>query len=175
MTCLSHGQSLCSCLWDVLSPEPYWCEWPVLLPETIVVTRSGLLLRVWVHGLTVAESLLMAMAWANTEGHLDISGLCLSLKPCWCLQAMMHQGPHQYGWPELSSGSMLSLSCSWGPCLGPWSYCGWVYIDVCGLSYHQKPHNICGPCYSLKPCWCSWVMLPLAAIVIWVACAVSQG
>lgn len=68
-----------------------------------------------------------------------------------------------------------SLSCSWGTCLGPWPHYDWVCVKICGQCYHKNLHNVCGLCCSIKPCWCTWVMLPPAAILIWVPCAVTQG
>lgn len=59
-----------------------------------------------------------------------------------------------------------SLSCNWGTCLGPWPHYDWVCVKICGQCYHKNLHNVCGLCCSIKPCWCTWVMLPPAAILI---------
>jgi hypothetical protein len=111
------------------------CEWPALPPETIVRTRSRLLLRT-MSG-SIALMLLGLCWWPWTElafkamwisvcaaawRHADVPGQCC------------HHGPYWCECPQLPLGSrvMSGLALWWGS----WSYCCQVCVDASALCCH---------------------------------------
>lgn len=74
----------------------------------------------WVHG-PIVDGICVDV---TTEGHVDIYSLCCSLRPCWCLRAML-QLRAILMWMACAATQRrcwcLWLDCLQGPCLSPWS------------------------------------------------------
>lgn len=67
--------------------------------------------HIWVCGSTVAGSCVGVWGRVTAEGRADVYGLSCSLKPCWCLYALLPLGV-----------ILIRVVCAvtWGPSWRPW-------------------------------------------------------
>lgn len=145
----------------------YVCE-PVCLPHQNDVSGLHCYLRlgvVWVWAAAEGSEVLLqlgseliSMACVTPEDHVDVHGLCCSLKPrsCSCWWLVLPLGPWWYP----------GLCYCWGPSLGPWSYCSWVCVDVCDRVTTKGHIDVCGLCVAWSHVdvwglclWWSWLCL----------------
>lgn len=143
---------VCAVTWvhiDIQEPccpwGPYWCEWPALPPETIVVTRSQLLLK--------------DILGTETALQLGPEVMC---GPIWCPCPIFPQEAKHNPWPMLLPDPWWYPDpwCHRAPCLGLQSY---LVTPV--------PYGCHVLCCNLKLCWYPWAILPSGATLMWVTWA----
>jgi hypothetical protein len=112
------------------------------------------------------------------ECHADIRGVCCSLRPCWCLQAVLPLGHTNLcvlhcllrpGWC-LSHATTKGHVWVHGPTVaGGLCWCLWPMLTT------EDYADVHDPNYSLKPTWCLQAMLLQRATLMWVACTATWG
>lgn len=85
---LGHCQRPCWCLRVMLPLGPYWCDWPLLPSEAMVLSMpccsQGSYLGPW---LPQPESMLISVTCTTIKSHVDACCLGCHLKPSWCARA----------------------------------------------------------------------------------------
>jgi hypothetical protein len=99
------------------------------------------------------EAMLMSIGSAVEEGgDINVGGMQCHLGPCGC----------------------LDLCCHWGPCLGSWSYCSPVCVNIQGLCCHQMLGE--GQRFMLQPEAILISVIPAALeVFIWSVVLLQSG
>lgn len=105
------------------------------------------------------KSVLMSVACVKTKCHVDVYGLCYSMKPCWC------------EWAKLPLRAMLShhLKTCW--CPRPVLLLRAVMVSLASVPI-EGCVNVMGYCYP-RPCWGPWYVPE--AMWMSVVCAVVRN
>jgi hypothetical protein len=124
-----------------------WMAFHVTWSHRVAWVLSAAEKHVWIHRPTMVRSLLMFIASVTTNGHLDVHGLCYSLRLCLCpkvqQRALLMTMPFVAIWGHLDFSGPGSL---------PRAFSGFMtefWDHVLGLCCPQKLYG--------SP----WYMLPL--------------
>lgn len=107
---------LCCSYIDVHTPwchwGTYWCEWSMLPPKAIVMSKFQLPLRTTCKPMVLLqlESVLMLVANVTTKCHAEVRGLCYNLRSHGLHGSCCFQGPYWSNWPTLTLETVLMVS-----------------------------------------------------------------
>lgn len=135
---------------SMLPPGPYWCEWPALLPKTMVMSVPMLPPCPWLK--VPLKAIQMPLVWAAAWSHVDVYGPCCIQGPYWCKWPV--QPPEVMVMnrsmlpPRVVSGSVLLLQQR---AMLMWCTATRGHAEVHGSCWCWR---LCG--YLKKPCVSPW-------------------
>lgn len=100
-----------------------------------------------------------SVAHVTAGAHVNVLGLCCSLKLCWWQEALLLLGPSCER-PALLCEAMLmpmALRASWGPCLCLWSSHSSMFV-VCAVARNLvEAHDLCSSWPNLQPMYLRFI------------------